>query len=290
LPRGQVIRTHSNICYVLVDGQELECRPRGKLRLDGQDVLAGDYVEVMVVGEREGRIDRVLPRRSVLQRPQVANVDQVVVVFTLREPEINLPFLDRVLVHAEQAGVRPILVLNKTDLYRPAEVDAIREIYRPAGYPVLPMAARHGDGIDALRPLLLDRLSVLAGQSGVGKSRLIRALEPSRGDVRVGEISEKLGRGKHTTRHVELISTAGGLLADAPGFTYLEFTGMMKQDLAPCFSEFRDEAAGCRFSDCLHRAEPDCAVRAAVDAGGIARSRYEHYLQFLNEIEQLRRW
>lgn len=287
---GQVIRTHSNICYVLVEGNEIECRPRGKFRLDRQDVLAGDLVEVTLLADGEGRIERVLPRRTVLQRPAVANVDQAIVVFTLREPEPNYLFLDRVLLHAEQAGVELILALNKVDLCTPEEVAAFAAIYQPTGYPLLTMAAKVGEGVSQLRPYLAGKVSVLAGQSGVGKSRLVRALEPEREDVRVGAVSGKLRRGRHTTRHVELIPTSQGLLADAPGFTYLEFEGLEKSDLPRLFPEFASLEGGCRFHDCIHRKEPDCAVRQAVAEGRIAPSRYEHYLVFLQEIEQQKRW
>lgn len=291
MPIGQVIRSHSNIFYVLVDDREVECRPRGRFRLDRQAVLAGDMVEVLVEGD-EGRIDKVLPRRTELQRPAVANVNQALVVFTIREPEADYPFLDRVLVHIEQVGVDAVILLNKVDMLTQAEVDQFCALYGgQAGYPVYPINAKQGQGVDALRPLLEGRVSVLAGHSGVGKSRLIRALQPDREDVRVGELSEKLGRGKHTTRHVELIPIAtGGLVADAPGFTYLEFQGIEKWDLPGYFREFGRVASGCRFDDCMHRKEPDCAVRDAVESGEIARSRYENYLLFLTEVEALKRW
>ncbi|HEY8346913.1 MAG TPA: ribosome small subunit-dependent GTPase A [Symbiobacteriaceae bacterium] len=290
MPVGQVIRSHSNIYYVMVEGREVECRPRGRFRLDKQMVLAGDLVEVTVVGD-EGRIDRILPRRTELQRPPIANVDQALVVFTLKEPVADYLFLDRVLVHVEHAGVEPVILLNKVDLLTPEEVEGFVALYGRVGYPVYPISALTGQGLDALRPVLWDKLSVLAGHSGVGKSHLVRALEPSRQDVRVGELSHKLGRGKHTTRHVELIPlSSGGLLADAPGFTYLEFAGMEKRDLGRYFPEFREPSRECRFDDCLHRKEPDCAVRAAVEEGVIPRSRYEHYLLFLAEVESLKRW
>lgn len=287
---GRVIRTHSNISYVLAEGREVECRARGKFRLDRQDVLAGDLVEVTLLEDGEGRIEKVLPRGTVMQRPAVANVDQAIPVFTLREPEANLQFLDRVLVHAEQAGLRILIALNKIDLCTEADVAEFAAIYEPAGYQVLPMAAKTGQGVGAIRSHLADRLSVLAGQSGVGKSRLVRTLEPGRQDIRVGAVSDKLGRGRHTTRHVELIPTCGGLLVDAPGFTYLEFGGLEKADLATCFPEFRPLAPACRFADCLHRKEPDCAVLEAVGRGLIRPSRHENYLAFLAEIEQQKRW
>ncbi|MFO7173167.1 MAG: ribosome small subunit-dependent GTPase A [Bacillota bacterium] len=289
---GQVIRSHSNIYYVLVDGQEVECRPRGKFRLEDQQVLAGDRVEVTLLADGEGRIDRILPRQSELSRPRVANVDRCVVVFTLHEPEADFRFLDRVLAHTEQAGVEAVIALNKVDLCTPEEVEAFVATYGPAGvgYPVIPISAATGAGLDQLIPYLAGRTSVLAGQSGVGKSRLTAALVPGR-EIRVGEVSRKLRRGRHTTRHVELIPLPfGGVLADAPGFTHLEFAGMEPRDLADCFREFREPAAECRFDDCLHRAEPDCGVKAAVAEGRIPRHRYEHYLVFLEEIEAARKW
>lgn len=292
MPVGQVIRSHSNIYYVLVDGREVQCRPRGKFRLDKLQVRTGDLVEVQLEEEEEGRIERLLPRRNVLERPAVANVDQAVLLFTLTEPEADYPFLDRLLIHIEQVGVEVLILLNKVDLLEPAAVDGFIHAYRDQlGYPVLPVAARQGLGVEAVRPYLAGKISVLAGHSGVGKSRLIRALEPDRSDVKVGALSEKLGRGKHTTRHVELIPlTGGGLVADAPGFTYLEFQGIDKWSLRDYFPEFRQLRGRCRFDDCLHRKEPDCGVRAAVEAGEIPRTRYENYLAFLAEVEAMKRW
>lgn len=292
MPVGHVIRSHSNIFYVLVDGQEIECRPRGKLRLDKlHQVRTGDLVEVQIEGD-EGRIDKVLPRRNSLERPSVANVDQAVVLFTLTEPEADYPFLDRVLVHIEQVGVEALILLNKVDLLDPETVERFRHAYQElVGYPVLPVSAREGQGVELVRPYLSGKTSVLAGHSGVGKSRLIRALEPDRNDIKVGALSEKLGRGKHTTRHVELIPlTGGGLVADTPGFTYLEFQEIDKWTLRDYFPEFSRRLGQCRFDDCLHHKEPDCAVRQAVEAAEIPRSRYESYLTFLAEVEASKRW
>jgi ribosome biogenesis GTPase len=291
VPVGQVIRSHSNIHHVLIEGQEIECRPRGRLRLDKQDVLVGDQVEVHLE-DGEGRIDRVLPRRSVLQRPSVANVDLAVIIFTLKDPEVDLAFLDRVLVHAEQAGVEVVILLNKIDLLQAEEIEEFQHQYgKLVGYPVYSISAQQGIELHPIPALLRGRVSVLAGHSGVGKSHLIRALEPGRADVKVGELSVKLGRGKHTTRHVELISlSSGGLVADTPGFTYLELSAMEKRDLQRYFREFRPLAPSCRFDDCLHRAEPNCAVRVAVQEGQVLTSRYEHYLHFLKEVEMQKRW
>ncbi len=292
MPIGQVVRSHSNIYYVLVDGQEIECRPRGKFRLDKLQVRTGDQVEIQIESDGEGRIESVLPRKNVLERPPVANVDQAVIVFTLQEPVADYPFLDRVLIHVEQAGVTPLILLNKVDLLEPEMVEGFLRSYgEQVGYTVLSLSAKAGKGLDALRPHLTGKVSVLAGHSGVGKSRLIRALEPDRDDVKVGALSAKMGRGKHTTRHVELIPlSSGGLIADAPGFTYLEFQNIDKWSLRDHFPEFQARLGQCRFDDCLHRKEPDCAVRAAVEAGEIPQSRHENYLLFLAEVEAMKRW
>ncbi|BAD40339.1 ribosome small subunit-dependent GTPase A [Symbiobacterium thermophilum] len=292
MPVGQVIRSHSNIYYVLVDGREVECRPRGKFRLDRLQVRAGDEVEVTLAPDGEGRIEKVLPRRNCLERPPVANVDQCLVVFTLVEPEADYLFLDRVLVHVEQAGVEPLILLNKIDLVEEADVAAFVRLYGDlVGYRVLPISAAEGRGLDELRRHLAGKTSVLAGHSGVGKSRLVRALEPQRADVRIGDLSAKSRKGRHTTRHVELIPlTGGGLLADAPGFTYLEFQDIDKWTLRDCFREFARYQAECRYADCLHRKEPDCAVRDAVEAGAIPESRHRNYLMFLDEVEAMKRW
>lgn len=292
MPVGQVIRSHSNIYYVLVEGREVECRPRGKFRLDQTQVRAGDEVEVRLEADGEGRIEKVLPRRNCLERPPVANVDQCLVVFTLVEPEADYLFLDRVLVHVEQSGVDVLILLNKIDLVEPEAVEAFVRTYRDqVGYPVLPISAREGLGLAELRPHLAGKTSVLAGHSGVGKSRLIRALEPGREDVRVGAVSVKSGKGRHTTRHVELIPlTGGGLVADAPGFTYLEFQDIDKWTLRDHFPEFVRRQAECRYGDCLHRAEPECAVRAAVEAGEVPEIRYQDYLLLLDEVEAMKRW
>lgn len=287
-----MIRSHTNTFYVVLDGQEVACKPRGKFRLTATEVRVGDRVEVTLDDAGEGRIDQVLPRRNVLARPPIANVDQAAVVFTLREPDTGFELLDRFLLHTELAGVGVVIVLNKIDLLTPAEIANIIAIYGAggAGYPVYPISARQGSGLDALLQALAGRTTVLAGASGAGKSRLTRTLLPGR-TVQVGELSEKLHRGKHTTRHVELMPLpGGGLLADTPGFTYLEFEGVPAGKLSTLFSELRPLVDQCRFSDCLHRAEPDCAVREAVAAGRIVASRYAHYLLFLSEIEHMRRW
>ena len=280
---GRVIRSHSNLFWVLVEGQEWACRQRGKFRLERHAALTGDMVRFEVQEDGAGYIVDILKRKSELIRPPIANVDQAIIVFTAREPDLNLPLLDRFLVLAEWSDIAALLCLNKVDLAAPAEVTDIADRYHKAGYQVFPISARHGVGLDELSARLAGRVSVLAGQSGVGKSRLVNALAPGL-SLRTGEVSAKLGRGRHTTRHVELLPVAGGLLADTPGFSLLDVTGIPKDQLWLCFPDFLAHAGHCRFPNCLHHKEPDCGIKAAVAAGEIQQARYDRYVQFLGEI------
>ena len=285
---GRVLRSHSNLFWVLAEGREWTCRQRGKFRLDRNAVLTGDHVFFEPQPDGTGYIVEIKERRNELIRPPIANVDQALIVFTASEPDLNLPLLDRFLVLAEWSDIGVVLLLNKVDLIEPAVAEAIARPYRRSGYTVLLMAAKHGLGVDELRPLLADRVSVLAGQSGVGKSKLTNALVPGL-SLRTGEVSAKLGRGRHTTRHVELLPVAGGLLADTPGFSLLDIAGIPKEQLWLCFPEFLEFGNHCRYPTCLHHSEPDCAVKEAVDGGRIQASRYERYLEFLQEISAVPR-
>lgn len=287
---GLVIKTYNIYYLVLVESQIIRCRLRGRFRREGLQVFTGDRVKVKLLDEGTGVIEDLLPRKSLLVRPPVANVDQVICVFSIRQPAVKLSLVDRLLVQAEKEQLAAVLCLNKIDLLDQEEIEEVAACYRPAGYPVLPTSARYGMGLEELRSWLEGRISVLAGPSGVGKSRLLNALHPGL-QLRTGELSEKAGRGRHTTRHVELLSIApGGWVADTPGFSVLEpAAGMEAGELAACFPEIKKHAAGCRFSNCLHRHEPRCAVKKAVEEGNIPYSRYEHYLQILQEIEELKR-
>lgn len=257
-------------------GEEiLSLRPKGLLRQGG--LLAGDLVEVS--GEH---IVKVLPRRNELGRPPVANVALLVAVATLRDPVVQLADVERLLLQAAAIELEALVVLNKCDLASAAERDRFAAPLRAAGYRVLESAASRGEGIGPLGAALPQGLAVLAGPSGVGKSSLLSALTDFA--VEVGAISARLRRGRHTTRAATLYEIGGGrLLADTPGFSALELPDIAPRALRDLYPEFRDR--GCRFSDCVHRAEPDCGVRAAVSAGSIDLGRYERYLRFLEELE-----
>lgn len=285
---GRVIRTHSNICYVLAGGRQVECYLRGRLKREDRRAMVGDRVLFSDQIGGGGVIEDILPRTTVLVRPPVANVDQAVVVFTINQPDLNLLLLDRFLVVAERAGLEPVLCLNKVDLTTPEEVDRVQDIYRPAGYAVISVSAKKGLGLDQLRAHVGDHLSVLAGPSGVGKSTLLNALVPGL-SLRTGEVSAKIHRGTHTTRHVELVQVEGvgtiaGSVADTPGFTGVEIVDLAPPDLAPCFPELGRLSNDCRFQGCLHYKEPDCAVKAAAGTAELSVSRYENYVSLLEEL------
>ncbi len=281
---GIVIRGLGGLYEVYRDGQIYECRGRGGLKRDRNILYVGDRVEFS-----DGVITKIFPRRNVLPRPPVANVDKLFIVVALTDPLPNLYTLDKLTVIAEHCGVKPILVLNKTDLDDPMEV---RKIYSSIGYPCFSVCAKTGENVDSLRQLMKGQTCAFAGLSGVGKSTLMNALAPD--FVRqTGEISRKLQRGKHTTRAVELYPFEGGFLADTPGFSELEFSPCGLYDrslLSDYFPEFEPYLGDCFFRDCAHGKEKNCAIRTAAEEGKISRSRYENYLRMYEEIGPLRPW
>ena len=266
------------------DGEEMLLRARGKLKQVGA-ILPGDWVEVAQEG-RDPVIERVLPRTSELVRPPVANVDLVVAVMALVSPPPVLELLDRILVRAEQEGLGAVIAFNKVDLADPAEVDALAAPYRRAGYPAVGTSAQTGAGIRELEEAVGTRLAVLSGPSGVGKSSLLNLLAP-KPVQRTGEVSAKTQRGRHTTRAVSLFRLrTGGWMADAPGFSTLGLATVEPRAVREWFPEFVPLSGECRFTGCLHRQEPGCAVREAVEEGTIDRGRYERYLKLLAEMER----
>jgi ribosome biogenesis GTPase len=305
MPQGLIVKALSGYYYVLEEGRALsegkliQCRARGVFKKKGITPLVGDRVVYEVTENGEGTVEEIIPRSSELIRPPVANIKLAVLVFSVDEPALNLQLLDKFLVHIEHAGLDAVVCLTKHDLAageeaeRPSELKSmtlrVMELYRNIGYEVLVTSAKLQEGIDAIAERLTGTISVFAGQSGVGKSSLLNAMIPGL-ELETNQISYKLGRGKHTTRHVELLQLAGGgLVADTPGFSQLDFAGLEAEQLGACFREFASLAEACRFRGCLHQHEPDCKVREAAERGEIASSRYEHYLQFLSEIKDRKR-
>ncbi|HHY59765.1 MAG TPA: ribosome small subunit-dependent GTPase A [Clostridia bacterium] len=281
---GIIVRGYSGFYYVQTGSETWECRLRGKYRVKHQDFLVGDRVLITPVGQQKGVIEKVLERKNQLVRPPVANVEQVVIVVSLDSPPPDLMLLDRLLVLAEFHGLDSVIVFNKADLVTPAAMEKFRSVYENIGYRVILSSARTLMGIDALRESLKDKISVLAGPSGVGKSSLLNAVQPGL-SLKTGEVSHKTKRGRHTTRHVELMRLAeGGFVADTPGFSRLNLTDMTREELSDYFPEMSRLRSNCRFSSCLHYTEPDCAVRSALDAGLIDSGRYHHYLYLLEEV------
>ena len=286
MAQGQIRKALSGYYYIEKDGELIQCRARGIFRNRGESPLVGDIVDFTYDGESDGSVDKIYERKNALVRPPIANVDQALLVFSAKEPDFNTVLLDRFLVVLESFHMQPIIILTKMDLLSETEHKMLQQYiadYEEIGYTIIQTFKDDSSLMEKLLPLLRDKNSVLAGQSGVGKSTLLNTLLPEL-DLKTGIISKSLGRGKHTTRHVELIEVCGGLLADTPGFSSFDFDTIEKEELTACLPEFLRVSEDCKFRGCLHLKEPKCAVKAAVETGEIRRYRYEHYEQILQEI------
>lgn len=282
---GIVIKAYNSYYYVQTADKIAMCTLRGRFKKERFSLLVGDKVEYTATGIDKGVIEEILPRRSMLKRPMVANVDQVILTFAAASPDINIALVDRFLVLAELSSLKIVLCINKTDLASSDELSKIAALYTHIGYPVILLSAKNGTGIDELRFVLNDQISVFAGPSGVGKSTILNNIEPGLQLV-TGTVSEKIGRGKHTTRFAQLLSlTAGGFVVDTPGFSLTEFSDINENELMHCFMDFAEFIPKCKFSSCLHFKEPQCAVKHAVLENAISQQRYDSYLEILTEIK-----
>lgn len=285
----RIIKALSGFYYVQTEDGVVECRARGRFRRQDQSPLVGDFVRITRQGDK-GVLEALLPRKNAFIRPAVANIDQLVVLASCAIP-VTEPFLiDRVLAIAQLQNVPALVVVNKDDL---APAQPLAEIYRRAGVPVLVTSAETGEGIEALREALAGKLSCLTGNSGVGKSSLLNRTYPQL-QLPVGEVSEKLGRGRHTTRHIELYSLGSNtFVADTPGFSAFDTERMElvhKEQLQYAFPEFAPYLGHCQFPDCAHRKEPGCAVRKALAEGKIGQTRYSSYERLYELASQLKEW
>lgn len=287
--RGVVTKAYNSYYYVQTGQKLTMCSLRGRFKKERFTLLVGDEVAYDIVGSGKGVIEEILPRRSMLKRPMVANVDQVILTFAAVNPDINPVLIDRFLVLAELSHLNTIICINKIDMADISEVNALVALYRRIGYSVLTISAKTGMGVEQLRNLLNDKISVFAGPSGVGKSAILNAVEPGLKLV-TGTVSEKIGRGKHTTRFAQLLPlSSGGYVVDTPGFSFTEFTDIDECDLMYCFPEIASTAHGCKFNSCLHYKEPQCAVKQAVTDGLIDLLRYKSYIELLEEIKASRK-
>lgn len=290
---GKIVKGISGFYYVYVAGSGIyECKAKGVFRQKKMKPLVGDDVEIAVLSEKEhlGNLEQILPRRSELIRPAVANVDQALVIFACKDPEPNFQLLDRFLVMMEYQDIPVHICFNKEDLVTEQEKDQIRSVYTPAGYHFFFTNAQLLQGMEELKHVLEGRTTTVAGPSGVGKSSLINALlEES--VMETGEVSEKIRRGKHTTRHSELLTLKKNtFIMDTPGFSSLYLPSCEKEELKNCYPEFSRFAGDCRFFGCSHTHEPDCGVKKALAEGKISGVRYENYQYLFHELEQQRKY
>ena len=286
--KAKIVKGIGGFYYTDTGSEVYECKARGVFRKNGITPLVGDWCEIDIVDaeKKTGNIVKILPRTSALIRPAAANADQAVMIFAVKKPVISTGLLDRFLINMEMQNLDTVIVFSKTDYGEPEELE---NIYRAAGYRVLGISNKTGEGIDALKEVLRGKTSVLSGPSGVGKSSLINSLL-GKTYAETGELSEKIGRGKNTTRHTELFKGDGFYLFDTPGFTSFENYGLDAAELSALFPEFEGFLGKCRFDNCKHISEPDCAVRKAAEEGNISKGRYNSYLEIYKAAEAAKKY
>ena len=291
--QGKIIKGIAGFYYIYAeDGNVYECKAKGIFRKDNFKPLVGDNVEITVLNEeeKEGSVTSILPRRNSLIRPAVANVDQAFLIFAMENPKPNFLLLDRFLIMMKQQEIPAVICFNKKDVGEKEEMEKLYEIYTGCGYRVVLSSTYEGEGMDEIHEILKGKTTVVAGPSGVGKSSITNALQENV-QMETGEISKKLKRGKHTTRHSQVIPVGHDTyLMDTPGFSSLYLTDIEEQELKAYFPEFRRYEEQCRFQGCRHIHEPDCGVKAALAEHEISQLRYEDYLGLYNELKEKRRF
>lgn len=289
--KGKIVKGIGGFYYVVANDTIYECKARGSFRKQKITPLVGDDVEISVNENAENTIDKILPRKNSLVRPALANLDVLFIVASIVDPKINTLIIDKLIAIAEYKHIEPVLVLTKTDLER--DYQQYVDIYTSAGFKVIVCDNNSGTGSDEVRNMLRGRISAFTGNTGVGKSTLLNNIAPDL-KLATGETSKKLGRGRHTTRHCELFSIAGGYIADTPGFSSLDFEHcetILKDDLPYCFREFLPYLDSCKFvTSCSHINDKGCAVRQAVDDGLISKSRHESYIAMYNDVKDIKEW
>lgn len=287
---GRIQKALSGFYYVDTDGGMLTCRARGKFRKDGISPLVGDRVEVRELGDGQGVVERIFPRKNVFVRPAVANIDQLIMIASGAIPKTDPFLIDRTAAIAALKSCQVVVLLNKCDLDR---ADGLYSIYTAVGFPTLRVSAETGEGLEELKGIISGKLSAFTGNSGVGKSSILNALDENK-CIQVGEVSQALGRGRHTTRHVELYKlSCGAEVVDSPGFSSFESDKLnleLKSRLPETFLEFLPYLNQCRFVGCSHTCEKGCAVLEALHQGEIQKSRHQSYLRLYEELKPLQDW
>ncbi|BEP29463.1 ribosome small subunit-dependent GTPase A [Helicovermis profundi] len=289
--KGRIIKGIAGFYYVKADNVVFECKARGIFKKDKIIPLVGDNVIISInsLEEKTAIIEKIMPRNVEMIRPRVANVDQAVVVIALKNPEPHKIMIDKLTVLIEKSGLDLVICFNKCDLDSEGIYKEFYDIYKSTGYRIISTSAYDNSGLDELKEVLDNKVSVLAGPSGVGKSSILNVIQRDL-HLKTGLVSKKIKRGKHTTRHSELIELDfGGFVVDTPGFTSLDITSIEMSELKEFFPEFKNDKIQCKFSDCYHEKEPKCGVKLGVENGLISKSRYESYLYLLNEIKENRR-
>ncbi len=291
--QGKIVKGISGFYYVhIAESGIYECKARGVFRNQKIKPLVGDNVEIAVIDEKEkkGNIEAVLPRSNELIRPAVANIDLALVIFAAAQPQPNFNLLDRFLIMMEYQRVPVTICFNKTDLVAEKELHAFADIYSGCGYPVVFTCAKQQKGVEELLALLDGKTTAVAGPSGVGKSSLVSCLQPGI-LMETGEVSRKIERGKHTTRHSEIIPIRGSTyIMDTPGFSTLYIPGFEKEELQRYYPEFAEFEPYCRFQGCSHISEPECGVKEAFSAGRISKLRYENYKLLYEELKNIKKY
>ncbi len=287
---GVIVKGIGGFYYVDIEGTVYECRARGKFRKENITPLVGDRVDIDINEDsQQGYVLNIHSRKNEMIRPAIANIDQVIMVFAAKKPDINMALLQKFLIYAEYIGLNIIVCINKIDLDENQDYKAVIEMLNTIPYLAIETSTKQLIGIDELRAALKDKITVFAGPSGAGKSSLLNLVQSGL-QLKTGDLSKKIDRGTHTTRHSELIKLEiGGLVADTPGFTSLEFNNIDAGKLQQLFPEF-EKYSDCKFSDCHHNKEPQCGVKEAVLEGKISKLRYEYYINLLEEFKDIRRY
>ncbi len=285
---GRILKGIGSFYTLQCGADSYVCKARGRFRKEGLTPVPGDWATFETGADGKGYLLEIHPRKNLLLRPAVANVDQLFIMLSASRPQMDLLLCDKLLIQCGKLGIAPILLCNKCDEAEARACEALIAQYKPAGYPVLVVSAKTGEGVEAVRAALEGCVSCFAGQSAVGKTSLLNALLPGIGQE-VGDLSRKTERGRHTTRHAELFPAFGGAVVDTPGFSLLDMTQMEPWELCAFYPEMASLAGTCRFPECLHISEPGCAVKPLLQTGGLHPDRYERYRAFIEELKEMRK-